>query len=75
MPEAESGGEELTRFRSAGPGGSGLGLSIAARIAELHGGELTVRDREAGGSELVISFGVPPTHLDPDPARTGRGGG
>jgi two-component sensor histidine kinase len=70
MPEAERGGEELTRFRSASPGGSGLGLSIAARIAELHGGELTVRDREAGGSELVISFGIAPTELAPDRAGT-----
>jgi two-component system, OmpR family, sensor kinase len=58
LPEAASGEEELARFRSASPGGTGLGLSIAARIADLHGGRLTVRAREGGGSELTLSFAV-----------------
>jgi two-component system, OmpR family, sensor kinase len=59
LPEADSGDAELTRFRSASPGGTGLGLSIAARIAELHGGALTVRAREGGGSELILSLAAP----------------
>lgn len=44
------------RFRSESPGGTGLGLSLAARVAELHGGALTSRDRAGGGSELVLSL-------------------
>ncbi|MBN2553553.1 MAG: HAMP domain-containing protein [Spirochaetales bacterium] len=36
--------------------GSGLGLTIARRIAELHGGRAAVRNREGGGviAELVV---------------------
>jgi two-component system, OmpR family, sensor kinase len=46
----------IGRFRSGSPSGTGLGLSIAARVAELHGGELTARDRPGGGTELVLSL-------------------
>ena len=35
-------------------GGSGLGLAIVERIARLHGGSLTFRDREGGGLEAVV---------------------
>jgi two-component system sensor histidine kinase CpxA len=35
-------------------GGSGLGLSIAQRVALLHGGSITARNREAGGLEMEI---------------------
>ena len=36
--------------------GSGLGLTIARRIAELHGGSATIRNREQGGvvAELIL---------------------
>lgn len=37
------------RLGERGGGGSGLGLAIAARIAELHGGELTLGESTAGG--------------------------
>jgi signal transduction histidine kinase len=49
----------VTRFRSGSPEGTGLGLSIASRIAELHGGQLTARDRDGGGTELIIALGPP----------------
>ena len=29
------------------------------RIAELHGGQLTARDRDEGGTELIIALGPP----------------
>lgn len=37
-------------------GGSGLGLAIANRIARLHGGSLTLSNREGGGLEVRITL-------------------
>lgn len=34
--------------------GSGLGLAIVRHVAQAHGGRVTVRDREGGGSEFAI---------------------
>lgn len=45
------------RFRDASPGGSGLGLSIAAWIAEAHGGSLTLGGRDGGGTDAVLRLG------------------
>jgi signal transduction histidine kinase len=41
-----------------GDGGTGLGLAIAARVAELHGGTLTVDSRLGEGSRF--RFDLPP---------------
>ena len=52
------------RFFRQGPGqGAGLGLSIAARIAELHRARIGLRDSPLGGLEVFVSFakGAPPT--------------
>ena len=35
--------------RNRGTGGTGLGLAIAKDIAEGHGGELLIENREGGG--------------------------
>jgi signal transduction histidine kinase len=43
---------EQTTTRTAG--GSGLGLSISRRLAQLLGGELTVRSTEGAGSEFTL---------------------
>lgn len=40
-------------------GGAGLGLAIARRIAELHGGQLTLSDRPDGNSGLCVSIWLP----------------
>jgi two-component system sensor histidine kinase QseC len=40
--------ERFHRLPTAGEGGSGLGLSIAQRIAEIHGGRLTLTDGDDG---------------------------
>ncbi|MBJ3785276.1 extracellular solute-binding protein [Devosia sp. MSA67] len=55
--------EVLERFRrgkaSAGKVGSGLGLSIVARVAEAHGGTLELRDRDGGGLTVAITLPLP----------------
>ena len=41
-------------FYSSKPNGSGLGLAIVARIAQLHGGTVTVDDRPGGGAVFAL---------------------
>lgn len=61
--------ELMERFSSPG-GGTGIGLSLVRRIAEVHRGKLTVRARPGGGAEFVL-------RLAPARSRPGRrrGGG
>ncbi|WP_031553529.1 sensor histidine kinase [Parvularcula oceani] len=42
--------------RSRRTGGAGLGLAIAARAAQLHGGTLSLRNKETGGLEARLSL-------------------
>ncbi len=44
-------------FASGRPGGVGLGLSLAFRIANLHGGTLELADRDGGGT--IATFLLP----------------
>lgn len=53
----ELGGEGFHRFREGAPGGSGLGISIAAWIAEAHGGGLLIEPRDGGGTIATLDFG------------------
>jgi signal transduction histidine kinase len=50
--------QRLTRQRTDGSGGFGLGLSIVEAIAAAHDADLTVTPRPAGG--LVVAVGFPP---------------
>jgi heavy metal sensor kinase len=40
--------------RSRDGGGAGLGLAIAKWAVEIHGGRITVKERQGGGSEFLI---------------------
>lgn len=53
------------------PGGTGLGLPIARRIAERHGGRLEVRSQEGVGTTVSFLFPVAPATADRD-TLTGR---
>jgi signal transduction histidine kinase len=44
--------------RNRDTGGSGLGLSIARSIAEMHGGELLLRNGDKGGLEAELRLRV-----------------
>lgn len=49
--------EKFYRLPGTGPTGLGLGLAIARVIAEIHGGQLKVQNRPAGG--MVFTFYLP----------------
>lgn len=58
----EERGRALSRFVRLDQrqgGGAGLGLAIARRIAELHGGQLTLSSRPDGGSGLCVDIWLP----------------
>jgi signal transduction histidine kinase len=46
----------LEGSRSRDTGGTGLGLSIARNIARAHGGEVRLRNHEAGGLEATLTL-------------------
>ena len=48
--------ERFGRGRGAAPGGSGLGLSIVAQQAALHGGRVDVGDSPCGGARFVVAL-------------------
>jgi two-component system, OmpR family, sensor kinase len=56
LPHETLGREGVARFRSQSPDGTGLGISIAARIADLHRGELSAANRQGGGTVVRLDL-------------------
>lgn len=50
----------LDRSRDRTTGGFGLGLSIARKALELHGGTITVENSMLGGAKFVLALPAPP---------------
>ncbi len=66
IPDAAQAGifEPYVRGDQAGPRGAGLGLAVCRAIAQAHGGRLTLRRRQGGGS--CFSLALP---IEPQPSR------
>jgi two-component system sensor histidine kinase KdpD len=54
--------QKFQRGSGAGPGGSGLGLSIVKGFVEAHGGTVEARNRPGGGAEVTMRL---PLHRQP----------
>jgi two-component system sensor histidine kinase HydH len=50
--------EPFVQLPNSPPGGSGLGLTIAQRIVEAHGGRLTVQSETGRGSTFTFTIPV-----------------
>ena len=46
----------VDKSRARDPGGTGLGLAIVKHLMELHGGSVSVRNREEGGAQFTIKL-------------------
>ncbi len=46
----------LEQSRNRATGGTGLGLAIARNIAHMHGGDIVLRNRPAGGLEAILTL-------------------
>jgi signal transduction histidine kinase len=69
-PPRGAGGRLFEPFFTTKPDGTGLGLPIARRIVEEHGGTLTLEDGEAGGAVARILLPLREGHADAtDPGR------
>ena len=55
----------VDKARSRAAGGSGLGLSIVRDAVRLHGGEISVRHREKGGTCFTVTLPVWSGEADP----------
>jgi signal transduction histidine kinase len=47
-------------FYTTKPAGTGLGLPITAKILEVHGGTVSLRNHERGGAEVTLTLTASP---------------
>ncbi len=58
-------GRLFTPFVTTKPTGTGLGLTVARRVARDHGGTLTAADRPEGGARFTLTLpGAEPSHAE-----------
>ncbi|MDI1273315.1 ATP-binding protein [Polaromonas sp.] len=50
--------EPYARGDQTGPRGAGLGLAVCRAIAQAHGGRLTLRRRQGGGSSFSLALPI-----------------
>ncbi|MCZ2342296.1 MAG: HAMP domain-containing histidine kinase [Bacteroidales bacterium] len=55
----------FTPFTTTKPTGTGLGLTVARRVAQDHQGTLTATNRPSGGAAFVLTLPLVSTHLAP----------
>ena len=62
----------LEESRNRNTGGAGLGLAIARKVAEAHGGSLTLSDAPSGGTRAIVELPLFPIPAH-DETRTSQG--
>jgi len=62
----------LEESRNRNTGGAGLGLAIARKVAEAHGGSLTLSDAPSGGTRAIVELPLFPMSAH-DETRTSQG--
>jgi len=60
-------------FTTKGPQGTGLGLSVAHSIVQRHGGELSLRPNEGGGTVVTMRLPEAVAAIEPTPEETPAG--
>jgi signal transduction histidine kinase len=58
---------------SKGQRGTGLGLAVARKIIERHGGRLVLASSSPSGTEFLVAIPASADGCDPDETRTPRG--
>ena len=61
---ADKAGQLFTAFFTTHPGHAGLGLALAQRLVQLHGGRITAGNRPEGGFRVTVVLPVEPSRAE-----------